>query len=115
MSEGLIREHVDAFNAGDLDRVMAGFTQDAVWATGADTFRGADELHALFAGAFASLRPTLAIRRVIAAGTVVAAELTETWAAPDGAERVAPIAGFYTLAGGRIQRATIYREGSADD
>ncbi|MGI8869135.1 MAG: nuclear transport factor 2 family protein [Mycobacteriales bacterium] len=114
MSEGLIRDHVAAVNSGNIERVMSGFTLDAVWSTGTDTYRGTEEIRALFTGAFDALQPRLAVRRVLASGTVVAAELTETWTGEDGTQRLAAIAGFFSLGGGKILEARIYREGSAE-
>lgn len=39
----LIKEHVAAFNARDLEALMAGFADDAVWITGKTTVRGRAE------------------------------------------------------------------------
>ncbi|MBE1606611.1 nuclear transport factor 2 family protein [Actinopolymorpha pittospori] len=36
----MVREHVRAFNAGDVDALLAGFTEDAVWITGTAVVRG---------------------------------------------------------------------------
>lgn len=106
----LVRAHVRAFNQRDLTGLLATLTDDAVWITGRTTVRGRDDLTGFFAGAFAGLDATLAVRTLVSDGRIVAAELTETF---DGT-RAVPIAGFYELAGGRIARARIYREGSAD-
>jgi hypothetical protein len=37
MIEDLIKGHVEAFNARDLEALMAGFADDAVWITGKTT------------------------------------------------------------------------------
>jgi hypothetical protein len=108
-----VRGHVDAFNARDLDRLMAGFADDAVWITGTTTVRGHAELTDLFASAMAGLLPTLVIESLLVGGDRVACQLTETLTV-DGEERTFSIAGFYELRGGRIAAAKIYREGSAD-
>ncbi|WP_328607162.1 nuclear transport factor 2 family protein [Amycolatopsis sp. NBC_00345] len=112
MSEAL-RRHVDAFNARDLDALLAGFTEDAVWVTGTTVVRGIDELTDLFADAMTQLLPTLTIQDVLTDGDRVAAQLTETLT-HDGQERTFAIAGFYRLRDGRITSAKIYREGSAE-
>jgi hypothetical protein len=104
---------VDAFNSRDLDRLMAGFTDDVVWITGTTTVRGRAELTELFANAMAGLLPALVIESLLAEGDRVACQLTETLTV-DGDERTFSIAGFYALRGGRIASAKIYREGSAD-
>lgn len=112
-AESRIREHVDAFNARDLKRLMAGFTDDATWVTGSTTVSGRADLTEFFGKALTGLLPHLAIKNVIADGDRAAAELYETFHR-DGTARDAHIAGFYTLTDGRISRAKIYREGSAD-
>ena len=60
--------HIDAFNAHDLDALMACFSTDASWATGADRFQGAAALRMLFAGAFEALSP-------VEAGRITAAKI----------------------------------------
>jgi uncharacterized protein len=109
----IVRRHVAAFNAHDLDTLMAGFTEDALWITGATVARGRDELTELFAGAMAGLLPALVIRNLLAEGDRAACELTETVTVA-GEERSFAIAGFYRLRGERIASAKIYREGSAE-
>lgn len=109
-AEELVRAHVRAFNDRDLDALLRTLADDAVWTTGRTTVRGRAELATFFAGAFAGLEASLEIRTLLSDGRAAAAELTETF----GGARAVPIAGFYELAGGRIARARIYREGSAD-
>jgi limonene-1,2-epoxide hydrolase len=109
----VLRRHVDAFNARDLDALMAGFTPDASWVTGTSVARGHDELTGLFAGAMAGLLPTLRIQNLLADGDRAACELTETLTF-EGEQRTYSIAGFYRLRDGRIASAKIYREGSAE-
>jgi hypothetical protein len=36
----VVLEHLDAFNQHSSDRLLAGFSADAVWATGQDVFEG---------------------------------------------------------------------------
>jgi hypothetical protein len=109
----VVRRHVEAFNARDLDALMAGFTEDASWVTGTSTAQGHGELAELFAGAMAGLLPTLAIRDLLAEGDRAACQMTETLTVA-GEESTFFIAGFYQLRGGRIASAKIYREGSAE-
>ena len=111
--ESVVRAHVAAFDAGRLDELVAGFTEDAVWRTGRSDATGAAELRALFAGAIAGLAPRLRIRSLVADGERVAAELTETMTV-DGREVTAPITGWYRVRDGRIAAAHVYREGSAE-
>ncbi|MFD8563639.1 nuclear transport factor 2 family protein [Streptosporangium canum] len=109
----VLRRHVDAFNARDLDALMAGFTEDASWVTGTSVARGVGELTELFSGAMAGLLPTLTIQNLLTEGDWAACQMTETLTAADE-ERTFFIAGFYELRGGRIASAKIYREGSAE-
>lgn len=107
----MVREHVRAFNTGDLDALLTGFTEDAVWITGTTVVRGRAALRDLFSQAMRSLRPTLRIESLLSDGGMVACQLTETLTV-EGRERSYAIAGFYRHRAGRIESAKIYREGS---
>ncbi|MFF5230260.1 nuclear transport factor 2 family protein [Dactylosporangium sp. NPDC000521] len=109
----VMRRHVDAFNARDLDALMTGFTEDAVWITGSSIARGIGELTELFAGAMTGLLPTLVVHDLLADGDRAACQMIETLTVA-GEERTFFIAGFYRLRGERIAWAKIYREGSAE-
>ena len=109
----VVTRHIDAFNAHDLDQLMACFSTDVTWVTGADSFQGAAAVRTLFAGAFEGLSPQLQLRSLLADGDLVACELREDYSA-GGVERTDHIAGFYRVEAGRITAAKIYREGSAD-
>lgn len=104
---------MSAFNARDLEALLAGFTDDAVWITGTSVARGRGELRQLFGDAMEQLLPTLTVENVIADGDRIAAQLTER-IIHNGSDRAFPIAGFYRLANGRLASAKIYREGSAE-
>jgi uncharacterized protein len=109
----VVTRHIDAFNAHDLDALMACFRNDASWVTGADRFQGAAALRELFAGAFEALSPRLCLRNLLVQGDEVACELREDYSI-DGVDRTDHIAGFFRVEAGRITAAKIYREGSAD-
>ncbi|MFL5928810.1 MAG: nuclear transport factor 2 family protein [Gaiellaceae bacterium] len=109
----VVEDHVAAFNAHDLDGLLASLSADATWITGSDRFCGTAELTGLFATAFANLNPRLTIREMVVDGDRVACELSEELVV-DGKSRVDHIAGFYRIQCGRIATAKIYREGSAD-
>jgi hypothetical protein len=109
----VVMRHIDAFNAHDLEALMACFSTDASWATGADRFRGAAALRTLFAGAFDALSPRLSLQNLLVEGDQVACELREDYSA-EGVDRTDHIAGFFRVEAGRITAAKIYREGSAD-
>jgi uncharacterized protein len=108
----VVTRHIDAFNAHDLEALMACFGPDATWLTGADRFQGAAALRALFAGAFETLSPHLQLQTLLVQGGHVACELREDYSA-GGVERTDHIAGFYRVEAGQISAAKIYREGSA--
>ncbi|MFD8075602.1 nuclear transport factor 2 family protein [Streptomyces sp. NPDC059718] len=108
-----IHAHVAAFNARELDALLAGFTDDAVWITGTTTVRGRVALTGLFDEAMRGLLPTLEVHDLIAAGDRAACQMTETLTYR-GERRTCPIAAFYELRDGRIASAKVYREGSAD-
>ena len=109
----VVRRHVDAFDARDLDALMSCFGEDAIWITGADRFQGVAALRELFAGAFEELTPRLHLLSLLAQGNLVACELREDYSAT-GVARSDHIAGFYRVEAGLITAAKIYREGSAD-
>ena len=111
--EGVVRRHIEAFNAHDLDALMACFSANATWVTGTDSFRGAAALQELFAAAFEGLLPRLHLLNLLVQGDLVACELREDYVAEE-VERTDYIAGFYRVAAGVITQAKIYREGSAD-
>lgn len=106
-------EHVRAFNARDVDALMAGFTDDAVWITGGIRVTGRPALTEFFTSAMTGLLPTLRVHSVVAETDRAACELVETLTA-DGVRHTFHIAGFYRLRDGRIAAAKIYREGSAE-
>jgi hypothetical protein len=109
----VVEEHLAAFNAHDTERVLAGFASDAVWATGQDVARGSDALAELFDAGLWELDPSLRVLTLVDADPLVAAELHETLKV-GGERRDFRIAVFFTVAGGLIRSAKVYREGSAD-
>ncbi|MFD5563101.1 nuclear transport factor 2 family protein [Kitasatospora griseola] len=108
-----IDAHVRAFNDRDVDALMAGFTDDAVWITGTTVVRGRAALAELFAAAMADLLPTLTVQNLLVGRDRAVCQLVETLRV-DGERRVCSVAGFYRLRDGRIASAKIYREGSAE-
>jgi ketosteroid isomerase-like protein len=108
-----IREHIDAFNEGDIERLLAGFSEDALWVTGQTVVRGRDELSRFFAAAIERLRPHLALENLITADGRAACQMTETLLSQK-TQRSYSIAAFFRLNNGLITSAKIYREGSAE-
>lgn len=112
--ERAIRDHVAAFNAKDIQRLLAGLAEDVVWQTGQDTFRGHAALAAVFGGAFSDIAPRLTIHSLLIDHDRAACELQESMTV-EGAAREDFIAGFYRVdTHGMITSAKIYRQGSAD-
>lgn len=108
----VVRAHLDAFNAGDVDALLAVFAEDAVFATGEHLVIGARGLRAMFSEALAELSPTLTLRGQVVQGEVVACELSEQLTV-EGTEFAFALAAFYTVRDGRIVRVKVYREGTA--
>ncbi len=106
-------EHLQAFNAHDTDRLLAGLTADAVWVTGVNVLRGRDSLLGMFDAGLWSWRPTLTLTRMIASEHAAAVELHETLLV-DGELRAFAIAVFFTFRDQLITTVRVYREGSAD-
>jgi hypothetical protein len=111
-ARSLVERHVAAFNAKDLDALLADFTEDARWVTG-DYEVPAGGLRDFFGQAMSALLPTLTVVRVIDGGDAVVAEMTEEWT-HEGAVKRAALLAVFDLEEGRITRTKIYREGSAD-
>jgi uncharacterized protein len=108
-----VREHIAAFNDGDLARLLAGFAADALWITGRTVVRGRDELSAFFGAAIDGLRPRLAVQNLVAEGCRAACQMTETLVFRQE-QRSSAIAAFFRLREGLIVSAKVYREGSAE-
>ena len=109
----IVRRHIEAFNARDLDALIAGLSEDASWVTGTDRFRDIAALGQLFTAAFTELSPRLHVESLLVEGRRVVCQLREDYTA-DGAQRTDHIAAFYRVEAGLITAVKIYREGSAD-
>jgi len=106
-----VEEHLDAFNAGDADRVVALFADDAVFATADSLTVGRRGLQRLFADSFAApVTAELVLRRAVVQGDTVACELLERLTLPDGGATELDVAAFYTVRGGQLARVRVYRE-----
>ncbi len=108
-----VEAHVAAFNGNDLEALMAGFGDDAVFATGEILLVGHRSIRAMFADALEQLDATLELRTAVVQGDTVACELTERLGM-EGRTFEFHLAAFYTVRGGTIARAKIYREGTAE-
>jgi hypothetical protein len=110
---GIVDAHVQAFNAGDIDGLMAGFADDAVFATGEHLVVGHRGIAAMFRDALTNLAPSLDVRVAVAQGDVVACEMVEHLTV-EGTGFEFALAAFYTVRRGQIVRVKVYREGTAE-
>jgi hypothetical protein len=108
-----VHAHVEAFNSDDLEGLVAGFSEDAVFATGEHLVVGRRGIRALFADALREIDAILEVRTAVAQGETVACEVVER-VVVDGRAFEFHLAAFYTVRRGQIARAKIYREGTAE-
>jgi hypothetical protein len=105
-----VEAHIRAFNACDLDAVMAGFDDEAVFSTSDQTAIGARAISHLFADSFnAPASARLELARAVVDGDTVGCELTELIEA-EGIAHTLDVAAFYTVRDGRFARVRIYRD-----
>jgi uncharacterized protein len=109
----LVRDHLQAFNARDLERLIGGLSETVVWRTGTDVVVGRAAVEAFLGDAMSGLRPTLQIHSLVAGRGLVACELEERYR-HRGVDHRAAIAAFFRFTGEQISEVKVYREGSAD-
>ena len=54
-TKAVIEHHIDALEAGDLERTLSDYTEDSVILSGGVVYRGLESLRALFGGAIEGL------------------------------------------------------------
>lgn len=109
-----VLDHLDAFNAHDTDRLIAGLHQDVIWTTGSDLFRGTSQLRdEVFDEGLWAMRPSLAVRTLLVEGESAAGVFHEAITV-DGELREFGIAVFLTVHDEVIRTVRVFREGSAD-
>jgi nuclear transport factor 2 (NTF2) superfamily protein len=109
-----VLDHLDAFNAHDPDRLIAGLGQDVVWATGSDVFRGTSQVREdLLDEGLWAMRPSLAVRTLVVEGEKAAGTFHEVLTV-NGELREFDIAVFFTVRDEVIRTVQVFREGSAD-
>jgi len=108
-----VLEHIEAFNAHDRGRILAGLHEAVEWATGVDVYRGLASLADLFDDGLWALNPSLRVETLLVEGDIAAAECVEE--ITSGAQ-VMPfrISVFFTVRDGLIRRVKVCREGTAD-
>jgi len=108
----VVHAHLAAFNAADLDAVLDGFAEDAVFATGDELLIGRRGIGELFRQAFGpDIQATMELRSAVVQGDTAACELSER-ISYQGESLEFAIAAFYTVRDGRLARVKVYREGS---
>lgn len=102
--------HLAAFNAGDADRIAAGFAEDAVFVAADQVVIGRRAIHALFRDAFAApVDARLEVQQVYVEGGTAACELIEHLSLGGDAQQF-PVAAFYTVRDGLLARVRVYRD-----
>ena len=109
----LVRDHLQAFNARDLERLISGLSGMVVWRTVTDAVVGRAAVEAFLGDAMSGLLPTLQIRSLVADRDLVACELEERYR-HGGVDHQAAIAAFFRFTGEQISEVKVYREGTAD-
>jgi uncharacterized protein (TIGR02246 family) len=106
-----VQAHLAAFNAGDLDKLVDLFAEDAVFATVDQLVIGRRGVRALFGDAFDQpITAALHLQRAVVEGDTAACELVETLTFPDGQAAEMPVAAFYTVRDGTLVRVRVYRD-----
>lgn len=109
----LVTDHVEAFNAHDRPRLLAGLAPDVAWSTGADTFHRTQALAEVLDDGLWAMQPSLKVVDLLVDEDRAAAQMVEVLTV-EGRQRRCMIACFFDFRAGRIQRVKVYREGSAD-
>lgn len=105
---------MDAFNAHDTERLIAGLHRDVVWATGSDLYRGTARLREeLFDDALWAMQPSLSRRTLVIEGDQAAGTFREALIVAEK-RREFDIAVFFSVEDGLIRTVKVFREGSAD-
>ncbi|WP_165492064.1 nuclear transport factor 2 family protein [Egibacter rhizosphaerae] len=105
-----VHAHLEAFNAGDVERVVATFREDALFVAGDQVVVGHRALRAMFADAFAApVEAQLTLNHVVVSGATAACELTETLEV-EGSTHSLDVAAFYTAQRGQLVRVKVYRD-----
>ena len=108
---GPVEAHLAAFNARDVNGVMALFAEDAVFATADQIVVGRRGLRVLFGDSFAApVTAALELRHAVIADDTAACELVERLTLPSGETTELPVAAFYTVRDGTLVRIRVYRD-----
>lgn len=104
----IVRAHLEAFSAGDLDRMLATLAPAARFVTGMTAVDPAD-FPDFFGWAIREISPTVQIENLLVDGDQVACQFIESITV-DGSQQHLPRAAFYTVEDGLITSAKVYDE-----
>src|SRR6478672_8179626 len=104
----VVRAHLDAFSAGDLDRMLATLAPTAHFVSGT-TVVDPSEFSEFFGWAMREISPTVQIDNLLVAGDQVACQFIES-VTLDGERRQLNRAAFYRVRDGLITAAKVYDE-----
>lgn len=106
----VVHGHLAAFNARDVDALVAGFAEDATFADAGQVVVGRRQLAQVFADAFSMpAEVVLELRHAVVDGDTVACELLER-VTVGGETTDLDVAAFYTVRDGLLVRVRVYRE-----
>lgn len=105
-----VERHIDACNRCDVEAVIDGFADDAVFRAAGEVFVGTEALYELFSETFAGPdRTVLNLRSSVVQNGTAACELTEQIETESG-RYDSDFFGLYTVHSGKIVRVRLYRD-----
>ncbi|HSJ45315.1 MAG TPA: nuclear transport factor 2 family protein [Euzebyales bacterium] len=105
--------HIDAYNRRDIEQLLHGIARDAVFKAGGSIAVGRDNIHTLFASAFAApWHSTLHITNAVVQNGTASCEMVET-VQSERQRRHSELVGIYTVRGQEIVRVRLYRDPEA--
>lgn len=105
----MVRDHLDAFSCGSLDRMLATLAPAAMFVSGGTTVDPA-AFSEFFGGAIRELAPRIQIDTLLVDGEQVACQFTESLTM-DGERQHLSRAAFYRVCSGLITSVRVYDEG----
>ena len=108
----VVEAHLAAYNDRDVERLVEGFAEDAVFATSEHLVVGRRGVRGFFTDAFDGPgRGALELRRAVVQGDSAACELLQHLSLGDDTADL-DIAAFYTVREGLLARVRVYRDGN---
>lgn len=116
-----MQEYYYAYNSGDPEQLRPFYAHDIVFDAGGFTMNGAGEMIATYTGILTQFRDEMTPDTILVDGNRAAVEITDVFTAKvdvadwmgqslaAGESLTMRLCGIYTVGGGRIQHAAIYR------